>query len=369
MLTRQAVLDALPSSLRERLAAHFERSHQFFAEDLATGRLDALVLAGGYGRAEGGVATDAAGQPALYNDLDYFLLSRHPADRRLRARVRQWEATESGHLGIDVEAVCIGLGQIEPSGRSMMYYDFLHYHSVIIGPDDYVRRRFAAPPHGCIAPVEATRLLWNRGSGLLFARADLALDESPARALVIHRNQAKVKLGLGDAWLALRGQYRPHVADRETVMAQACGLPPELREWHAQGAAFKRRPSRPPPYAQMKLVQSQLASAWLTLFLEVESTRTGCGLTGSRAYAALPQRLFPESPVWRNFMLGMRDRIRRGGMLTPSWDYPRGALQRALPLLLEAEPDFAAVQRFLGRSCADLATSCAVYRTWWHHYS
>jgi len=369
MLTRPAVLEALPPLLQARLAAHFDRSVAFFAPAVAAGRLEALVLSGGYGRAEGGVAVGPDGQPALFNDLDYFLFCPDPEDRALRAQVRQWEAEESALLGIDVEGVCLRFQQIDASGESMMFYDFLHHHAVIIGAPDAIRSRLAAPPHGRIAPVEATRLLWNRGSGLLFARADLDLAESPARAALVHRNQAKVLLGLGDAWLALHGRYRPRVAEREAQLAQAPDVPARLREWHAQGAAFKRQPSAPPAYPVLRSLQAPLTAAWQELFLQVESARTGEALGTAAAYARFPQRLFAHSPVWRNGLLALRDRLRRGGHLSPWWDYPRSALQRALPLLLAPEIDFVAVARLLGPGATDLATATAVYRRWWQFYS
>jgi hypothetical protein len=214
-----------------------------------------------------------------------------------------------------------------------------------------------------------TRLLWNRGSGLLYARVDLDAMDANARAAVIHRNQAKVLLGLGDAWLALHGRYRPLVAQREQQMAQAPDVPARLRQWHAEGAAFKRRPTAPPELAAMRALQVELTPAWMALFFAVESQRMGQPIESATRYARLRRRLFPDSAVWRNYLLVLRDRLRRGGHLSPVWDYPRAALQRALPLLLAEEPDLTAVRQLLGHACTDLARSCAIYRKWWEFYS
>lgn len=369
MLSRSTVLAALPAPLAQSLSQHFDRTRAAFADALAAGAIEAMVLSGGYGRAEGGVATAADGSPCLFNDLDYFVFTRNPHDAGLLRRIRQWEVDESDRIGIDVEAVCIRMEQIDASGRSMMFYDFLHRHCVILGEPDAIASRFAPPPHGYIAPVEATRLLWNRGSGLWFARVDLHLPQTPERARLIHRNQAKALLGLGDAWLCLQGKYRPMVAERTAAMASATGVPDLLAQWHATGAAFKQRPTPPPTHAEMAQLQAQLASAWLTLFLQVESARLGVAVADAASYSDLKRRLFPDAPVGKNLLLSLRDRLRRGGYLSPAWDYPRGALQRALPLLLSDPIDFNRVSRHLGARCHDLASANAPYRKWWQYYS
>lgn len=369
MLAQRAVLDTLPAPLAELLSAHFVRTKQRLTPLLQSGKIAAVILAGGYGRAEGGVASTGEQTARLFNDLDYFVFCDNPGDSELLQAIRSWEVDESPALGIDVEAVCIRPQQVEASGASMMFYDLLHGHCVVLGPADFLQSRFPLPPHGRIAAIEATRLLWNRGSGLWFARVDLEQASSPIVDAVIHRNQAKALLGLGDAWLSLNGLYRPLVAERRALMASAETAPEHIRRWHAEGADFKRHPTPAPERSILQSRQEELAAAWSSLFLQVESQRLGVPLKDGHSYSLLRKRLFPQSPVLKNCLLALRDRLQRGGCLQPVWDYPRSALQRALPLLLAPDIDFRMVQSHLGSGARDVQSTQQLYRKWWHHYS
>jgi hypothetical protein len=355
----------LPSELDAQLQAHFERTRSHYNK-LGPKAPEAIVLGGGYGRGEGGIARDGTGRPCFFNDFDYFIFTETPEDPELREALRDWEVSESARMGIDVEGKCLPRRDLKQTPGSMMFYDLVSAQTIVEGPSDYFEPYKAMAQPGTIEPIEATRLLWNRGSGLLFARNDL---ENGGDLSVVHRNQAKAKLALGDALLTIRGQYRAYVRERQEILQGSSDVDPRIAALHAEGVAFKLNPTATPERSVLEHEQAELTALWLESFLEVESTRLNIQFTEPAGYAAYPGKLFGGTSTLRNVMLGIRDRLKRGGGVRPLKDYPRGALQRALVCLLEAEPDFPAVSTYLGQPVVSIGEAVTAYTKWWSHYS
>ncbi len=356
----------LPPELDAQLQAHFERTREHFEKSDLRAKPEAIILGGGYGRGEGGITKDSEGRLAFFNDLDYFIFTAAPEDPALLAAVESWEQEESQALGIDVEAKCLPRRDLADTPGSMMFYDLVAAHTVVDGPKDYLDRYKSMARPGTIRPVEATRLLWNRGSGLLFAREGLEFEGDLD---IVHRNQAKAKLALGDALLTIRGDYRAYVRERQERLQAHTDIDPRIAALHAEGVAFKLKPTAMPGRQVLLDTQEELTALWLRCFLEVESARLQQSFQSAHAYAHYRGRIFPETGVLRNLMLYLRDRIKRSGGLRPPYDYPRGALQRALVLLLEERPQFAEVSRFLGEQIDRLDAAVLIYTKWWQYYS
>lgn len=355
----------MPVELESKLNAHFERTRDHFSR-LGTKAPESIVLGGGYGRGEGGVTADSAGQPCFFNDLDYFIFAESPNDKELIAAVHEWECLESGELGIDVEGKCLPKSDLRKANESMMFYDLVAGHTIVSGPEDFLSAYSASADPKTIAPIEATRLLWNRGTGLLFSRLDLAQNQDLS---VVHRNQAKAKLALGDALLTLRGKYRPFARERQQLLSQLEDVDERIIKLHASGVAFKLKPTACPALEELHCTQKELTELWLNCFLKVESGRLGYTFESPEAYALYPGKLYPEHRTLKNLSLSFRDRVKRGGCLHPVQDYPRGALQRALVLLLKSEPDWDRVSYCLGKDMSDLGVAVEAYKRWWQYYS
>lgn len=351
------------------LGAHRARAAAWFAT-LPAGLAEALVLGGGYGRGEGGARAGTAG-PALFNDLDYFLFASAPADPALRAAKEAFERAETAALGIDVEVTALSPAQAARTGDTMMLRDLRAGHVPVAGPPDYVLRLVPERPWDTLPLVEGTRLLWNRGSGLYFAGCALA-DGRAGAAEFAHRNHQKARLALGDAELVRRRRYRPTVRER-LAQAESCLAGDALADYRA-AAEFKfRPPGETPPAAALAAAQAELTARWLAAFLAFEGDRLGRPFADAAAYAAHSGRLYPAERSARNLLLALRDRLRRGGCLRPALDYPRGALQRALVLLLAGAA--AGVSRFLPAAAVPApergraAAWEAPFRRWWAAYS
>lgn len=357
--------------LQTQLEAHFARVRAC-GEQLRAHGAEAVILGGGYGRGEGGVRLNPrTGQYQLFNDLDYFLFCKSPSDAGLQGWIHTFSRQESEALGIDVEFKALRKTDASAPNSTMMFYDLLMAHHVIWGPADYLEDYADGLDARRLPAIEATRLLWNRGSGLYFALCDHAC-EGPRE--VIWRNLQKARLSLADAWLCLKGLHHPLVRVRHERLHQQRDYPlgREFLQWHFEAASFKERPTPAPPLEGLTEGLEKVRQAWGEMWLMAEEKRLGCPIDSLAAYAALARPLFPGCPTWRNLLLALRDRLRRGGMLKPVSDYPRGALMRSLALLLSA--DKALIQR-VARHLPDaegapgkLTSWRASYERWWQFY-
>lgn len=340
----------------------------------------ALLLAGGYGRGEGGVFRAAEGAPAeLYNDLEFYLLLGDPG---VAGAADAWCAQEAHAgdqaLGIEVEFKLLPAEQLRGAQPSMFYYDLTAAHRLVWGDALWVAGWPARLRDAALIPAhEAVRLLFNRGSGLFYSRCALAATDDPrVTSGFIERNHAKVRLALADAVLALNGRYHFSCRERARRLGEPLASTPpdwaQLVRWHAAGVEFKLHPRHlHPARAALEAAQAELAATWLRTFLWLESRHLGRTFAAPLDYAATPVRLFPHTSVGRNVLLHVRDRLKRGGAL-PGWtDYPRATLQRALVLLVApgAEADQARAARLLGTADHSWPALEAAYLRWWRCYN
>jgi len=360
--------------LANRLEGHFDRLRSGVPAAVSE-NIVALVLGGGYGRGEGGVMRGATGELGFANDLDYFLFSPEPDHPDLVAWVEQWELAESKELDIDVECVRLPSSKLEAPEQTMMFSDLAHGHHIVIGDGGVIAHWKAMLKPDQLPLAEAIRLLWNRGSGLFFAACELG--EMEPDLLFVRRNHEKCKLALGDAIVCAHGQHSALARQRQRRLEQIDDdlLTPLMRQWHAGGVAYKLRPDGDTAPAEVLCRQNRdLAEAWQRVYLGLENRRLnprkGFGIPED--YINYRGRLFPEEPVWRNLLLGLRDRLRRGGGLRPVWDYPRGGLYRLLMgVLSDSSIDDAITVRLLSEAKGQCSRAVLrrLYEKWWHHYS
>lgn len=366
ILEPEAALRATLDGFLSRLAADLG------AQEFSRG-VTALMLGGGYGRGEGGVfRVTESGRASLYNDLEFFVFVRNRAiGARLAAWCHRWERDGSAELGIDVEFKVLAADVFVAAEPTMFYFDLLQGHRLVWGDGAWlatVPARLRDPAR--IPLTEATRLLFNRGSGLLFARWRLEEDPEDADGFV-ERNHAKARLALADAVLAASGRHDGSCLRRAERIAQG-GFPApadfwQLQAWHVEGVRFKLRPRhRHPGAAVLRAENAALSAAWLQTFLWLESRRLGGSMNSGSDYCDLRERLFPATSRLINVLLRVRDR-RRSGEALPAWaDYPRGALQRALvaahvPVLGERR-----AAECIGQPCDAWR---GAYRRWWSRYN
>jgi hypothetical protein len=309
---------------------------------IAGKRLQGVVLGGGYGRGHGGVLRTSEGdQP--YNDLEFYVFLRGP---RLAGQHRYGPAIQAlsdeltGNAGLHVEFKIDSLLRLRSSPVSMFSYDLVTRHRVIHGRDLF---------HGCEAHLdapeipasEATRLLFNRCSGLLLCRERFQYAEwLPEDADFVCRNIAKAGLALGDVVLVMHRGYHWDCRERHQrliALSEMVEKPwiSEVLRLHRLGMEFKLHPYRSSatqsdlfePYEQVSRLARKL---WLWL----EEKRLQRPFPTISHYWADARRKCPETSRWRNYLLNLRT-FGRGSLLDPmAARYPRERLFNTLPLLL-----------------------------------
>ena len=130
--------------------------------------LTALILGGGYGRGEGGVIlVDGAEMP--YNDLDLTLM----VGRKSKI---PWTSLQSVgntfakefHIHVDFSRP-LTIQDVEKWPNWLMWHDLVNGHVVLKGPSDILISHAPLAVREQLPTIEGTRLLLNRGAGLLWA--------------------------------------------------------------------------------------------------------------------------------------------------------------------------------------------------------
>lgn len=333
-----------------------------------------LLLGGGYGRGEGGVLRTAAGdQP--YNDLEFYVFvhgSLLLAERRWSGALHQLGESLAPAAGLEVEFKLITTGKLQRSETTMFYYDLVLGHRWVAGDEsllagcDPQRDALRIPLH------EATRLLLNRCSGLLFSAVRLQRAAfTPADADFVGRNLAKAQLACGDVWLTACGQYHWSCRERNRRLhAMAGEVSDAVRRHHDAGLEFKLHPVRTTA-AQAELVaqHGELVALTQTLWLWLENQRLGQHFARTTDYGLSTVNKCPETSAWRNGLVNLRSGR------TVGIRYPRERLLQALALLLW-EPNLLANPGALRRVQTDLRTATtsfaelvAAYETLWHRFN
>jgi len=324
-------------SLEQHLAATCTHVRAGVERIVPAGKLKGLALAGGYGRGEGGVLREN-GQDLPYNDMEFFVFMRGSTllnDRLFKAALHKLGESLSHGVGLDVEFKILSTSRLRRSPVTMFYYDLVMGHRWIIGGDDL----FAGCDHHRDAtriPLhEATRLLFNRCSGLLFANERLAQAEfSIADADFVGRNLAKAKLALGDVVLAMEGRYHWSCLERHRRLQEIAGVDPTLLSHHADGVEFKLHPQRSNKTRdELHQEHSALSQLAQNIFLQLESRRLEIKLSTPVDYTTSNTNKCPEVPLWKNVFIHLRTR----GIPSGVTRYPREHLLHELVAMLWTE--------------------------------
>lgn len=365
-------------ALRDRLAEFLEKLAVSLEASGANPDTFCLLLAGGYGRGEGGIFRQD-GEARLYNDLEFYAITA--ARFRpgwLDAWIRHWEQDGEEQTGIEVEFKWTSRENLVRGGPTMFVYDLLSAHEVVFGDTAWIARLPSRLTDAAAIPLhEATRLLFNRGSTHYFARHALEHGTERARSGYVERLQGKIKLALGDAVLAACGRYHVSCRERGRRLTQVDlpDGPPHFGtvcRWHAIGVEFKLRPFHPGQADEERRAHHrELRDVWEAVFLWLESRRLGRCFSDLAAYAHAPRSLLPHVPAPKSVLLHLRDRVRRGACLARWTEYPRATLQRVQALVQQTERP-ASTWEEAGRMLNCLPDESEVhdaYRRWWHVYN
>lgn len=332
-------------------------------------KLEALLLGGGYGRGEGGVLRTSKGD-LPYNDLEFYVCirgNRHLNELRFGHALHVLGEILTPQVGIEVEFKITSLRELEQSPVSMFSYDLVMGHRWLVGDesllDDCDHHRVTQD----IPLVEATRLLMNRCSGLLFAREKLEKPEfTGADADFVRRNIAKAQLALGDALLVTYLQYHWSVRERQRqllVLSKLEALPwaAQIRRHYAEGVDFKLHPERSQASRETLAAQhAEVVALARIVFFWIEEHRLGAGFESAQEYARSTLNKCPEQSSLRNVIVGLRALGVRPILEARAGRHPRERILHALALLLW-EPAALATPRVCARLQRDLQTEATTF--------
>ena len=187
----------------------------------------ALILGGGYGRGEGGVVrVDGVEKP--YNDLDFTLLVKRknsvPWDK-LDAISEHYE--EEIHIDVDFSRP-LTLHDVKTWPHWLMWYDLLNGHIVTKGPSDILTAHAPAGLKETLPAIEATRLVLNRGAGLLWALRVVRGAEKKPDADFTRRNYYKCILAMGDGLLIAHQRFATPYRGRDDRLTRLEADAPEV---------------------------------------------------------------------------------------------------------------------------------------------
>jgi len=361
-------------ALEMQLAQTCERVLSGVRALVPAAKLEGVLLGGGYGRGEGGVLKTAHGDRP-YNDLEFYVFIRGNAilaERKFRQPLHELGESLSPEAGLEVEFKVLTLDKLRRSAPSMFYYDLVAGHRWQLGDDalfagcEHHRDAAKIPLH------EATRLLMNRCSGLLYSVERLARkDFGETEADFVGRNLAKAQLAFGDALLAANGQYHWSCRERHARQARLAGaedLPLTKLVWqHANGVEFKLHPTRSTESrAALAARHAELSALGKRLWLWLESKRLGTEFAAPRDYAFAETNLCPETSALRNRLVNFRA-FGAGGLACAR--YPRERLFRSLALLLWEQNEFDQVRSELRTTAADFAGLVSAYENLWKRFN
>lgn len=345
-------------------------------------KLEALVLGGGYGRGQGGVLKNPIGD-APYNDLEFYVFMRGNrilSERQFKRSLEELGERLSPDAGLHVEFKVDSLARLRRSPVSMFSYDLVSGHRALCGGE----KIFAGCEHHLdavqIPLAEATRLLFNRCTGLLLARELLRKPELNRNdADFIGRNLAKAQLALGDAVLVSLGKYHWSCLQRHDALA---AVPKDETAWigdvqrqHADGVEFKLHPRRiSKSREQFQMEHDTISQLALRVWLWLEGRRLRKHFVSAHDYAFSKMEKCDGAPLWRNILLNARA-FGLGGVLDSCGSrYPRERLLNSLPLLLWHEPmnDLRVkrrLQKELRTGASDWQGFVAAYKAVWPKFS
>ena len=308
-------------------------------------KLECLLLGGGYGRGEGGVLRGPEGDRP-YNNLEFYVAIegiRPVNEIRYQRGLEVLAATLTQFADVEIEFKITSLAGMRTRPVSMFSYDLLAGHRVLWSRPD------AQDLPGCqhhrsaesITEAEATRLLMNRGTGLLLARIELARAPfSPAAADFVRRNTAKAQLACGDALLTSFGRYHWSCRERHHRLEQLAASQPwpwldSVLRHHRAGVDFKLHPvSGGASRDALAHLHAELTALALQCWLCVESRRLGRAFPSAAAYAADPVDKWAGANPLLNFLRNFRANRFRFRARPRPWRHPRQRIFNALALLL-----------------------------------
>ena len=195
------------NSAKEYVKNAVDNIRSIVIKALGTEPYRALILAGSYGRGEGGVIKASDGTWKLVNDIELYIIQDRPSGKEYsgleKAIARQYHLYHA-----DIKA--LNTSEIMFKDITMSSYD-LRFGSQVLAGDENVYNLMGDFRHSDMPVSEAAKLLINRGAGILlfFSLNNIMrlkdLDDDIRQNI---KNQiVKAGVAMGDCALVMRRAY------------------------------------------------------------------------------------------------------------------------------------------------------------------
>ena len=306
-------------------------------------QMKGLILAGGYGRREGGYRKHGEKYFPM-NDYDYFIVIDGSKEECLAFHEK---LVHLGHeltreVGVEVDFFVLRHAELPRLEYSLMYAELKWGHVVLLG-DPLVLADMAPMPLEGLDLSEFSRLLMNRGSLLLLNSA--ALGKNEVKGFEAREEFAryldKAIVACADVRLAVAGTYNTSVLVRQEKLAELTWEgDQEFREDFHRAMDSRYGPEAILiPEGQERAVLDRVVGQWLQALSHLETARLGSAPVWS-SYA-MPRVSKGQGRkgllgIFRNLLVNIRDFGLKESLKNIGWirRYPRERLLSVLPGLL-----------------------------------
>ena len=244
------------SDFDQKIDSDMKLIEKLVLDNMPCGVVRSIILAGGYGRGEGGTRI-IDGKMCLYNDYDMFLISENiSSQKKKECTAILYEVSEqlTEKIGVDVDFGPIFMERdLSSLPYVMMFYD-LKYGSTVIYGDTAITNKMPDYPHYHMDIEESVNLLLNRGVGLILSRKKLNKyqgEEIPPGEDYdfIERNIYKALMAAGDSILIEKNKYHYSYVQRleSSVEINSSNVPvdkDELRKLYEASINYKLKPEK-----------------------------------------------------------------------------------------------------------------------------
>lgn len=232
-----------------RINARVERDLRLIRDALLERfpNITALILVGGFGRGEGSVLVDAAGNVTPINDYDILVVHKGPIDRQALAQQRQILAQQVGIWLLDLLA--LEESKIPNLPLTQLYYDSMAGGYLFYG-DPGVVHLWPNWRASDIPWAEGKKILFNRFVSILEAYQDdfLRRPLEAEEAFKLANQTSKGILACCDALLILAGCYEHLYQKRAQRFAEVYPERQAAAALVQRACDFKLRPTRAPSF-------------------------------------------------------------------------------------------------------------------------
>jgi hypothetical protein len=279
-----------------------------------------------------------------YNDLEFYVClrgNRHLNEQRHRLALEVLGEILTPRAGVAIDFKITSIDTLRHSPVSMFTYDLALGNQLLFGEPKLLDGLNHHRSPSAIPPAEATRLLMNRCSGLLFAQERLVREEfTPQDADFVQRNLAKAELAFGDAVLTTHGQYHWSCPERHRRLQKL--IPDTPVDWldavrgrHVAGVVFKLHPERSmASREELQTKHADIVSLGRKVWLWQEERRLGTSFSSIRDYAVWPSDKCPETQPARNVLVNLKLGGPAALMRRDCFRHPRSHILSALSVLL-----------------------------------